>query len=43
LSAVTALPFDVATAKVFGQIQTKLETAGTVLPDADVQIAATAI
>jgi predicted nucleic acid-binding protein len=43
LPAVTALPYDVATAKVFGQIRAKLEEAGTILPDADLQIAATAI
>ena len=43
LPAVTALPYDVATAKVFGQIRAKLETAGNILPDADIQIAATAI
>jgi len=43
LPAVTALPYDVAIAKVFGQVRAKLEMAGTILPDADVQIAATAI
>jgi len=43
LPAVTALPYDIATAKVFGQIRAKLEEAGTILPDADIQIAATAI
>lgn len=43
LPAVTALPFDVATAKVFGQIRARLEEVGTILPDADLQIAATAI
>jgi predicted nucleic acid-binding protein len=43
LPAVTALPYDVATAKVFGQIRAQLEKAGTALPDADLQIAATAI
>jgi tRNA(fMet)-specific endonuclease VapC len=43
LPAVTALPYDVATAKVFGQIRAKLEETGTILPDADLQIAATAI
>ena len=43
LTDVTTLPYDVATAKVFGQIRAKLETAGSVLPDADIQIAATAI
>jgi tRNA(fMet)-specific endonuclease VapC len=43
LRAVTALPYDVATAKVFGQTRAHLEEAGTTLPDADLQIAATAI
>jgi len=43
LPAVTALPYDVATAKVFGHIRAELETAGSILPDADLQIAATAI
>ena len=43
LPAVTALPYDVATAKVFGQIRAHLEEVGTILPDADLQIAATAI
>ena len=43
LPAVTVLPYDVATAKVFGQVRARLEEAGTVLADADVQIAATAI
>ena len=43
LPAVTVLPYDVATAKVFGQIRAQLEEAGTILADADLQIAATAI
>ena len=43
LPAVTSLPYDVATAKVFGQIRAQLEDAGNILPDADLQIAATAI
>lgn len=43
LPAVTVLPYDVATARVFGQIRARLEEAGTILPDADLQIAATAI
>ena len=43
LPAVTALPYDVATARVFGQTRAHLEEEGTILPDADVQIAATAI
>ncbi len=43
LPAVTVLPYDMATAKMFGQIRARLEEAGTILPDADIQIAATAI
>jgi predicted nucleic acid-binding protein len=43
LPAVTSLPYDVATAKVFGQIRAQLEEAGTILADADLQIASTAI
>jgi len=43
LPAVTALPYDIRTAKVFGQIRARLEESGTILPDADIQIAATAI
>ncbi|MEX2531657.1 MAG: type II toxin-antitoxin system VapC family toxin [Gemmatimonadota bacterium] len=43
LPAVTVLPFDVATAKVFGQIRAELEKRGRPLPDADIQIAATAV
>jgi predicted nucleic acid-binding protein len=43
LPAVTALPYDVATAKEFGQIRAHLEKVGIILPDADLQIAATAI
>jgi predicted nucleic acid-binding protein len=43
LPAVTSLPYDVATAKLFGQIRAQLEDAGNILPDADLQIAATAI
>ncbi|CAB1060832.1 hypothetical protein D1BOALGB6SA_5599 [Olavius sp. associated proteobacterium Delta 1] len=43
LPAITALPYDVATAKTFGQIRAKLEETGNILPDADLQIAATAI
>lgn len=43
LPAVTVLPYDVATAQVFGQIRAQLEEAGTILADADIQIAATAI
>lgn len=43
LPAVTVLPFDIGTAKIFGKIRAHLEETGTILPDADVQIAATAL
>ncbi len=43
LPAVTVLPYDVATARVFGEIRAHLELTGQVLADADVQIAATAV
>jgi len=43
LSAVTVLPYDTATARVFGRIRAHLEDEGQVLPDADLQIAATAL
>lgn len=43
LPAVTVLPYDVAIARVFGEIRAALEEAGTILADADLQIAATAI
>jgi predicted nucleic acid-binding protein len=43
LPAATVLPFDVATAKVFGEIRAELEDRGQLLPDADIQIAATAV
>lgn len=43
LPAVTTLPFDAATAKIYGRVRARLEKAGTVLPDADLQIAATAL
>lgn len=43
LPAVTTLPYDVATARVFGRIRAELERAGTILPDADLQIAAIAL
>lgn len=43
LPAVTVLPYDISIAKVFGKIRARLEVTGTSLPDADIQIAATAI
>ncbi len=43
LPSLTVLPYDVGTARVFGEIRADLETRGAILPDADLQIAATAI
>ncbi len=43
LPAVTVLPYDTGTAEIFGMIRAYLEAAGTILPDADIQIAATAL
>ena len=43
LPAVTVLPYDVATARVYGQLSAQLEEEGQALADADLQIAATAI
>ena len=43
LPALTVLPYDVAVARVFGQTRAHLEALGQILPDADIQIAATAI
>lgn len=43
LVAVTVLPYDVAIARVYGEIEAALVTRGERLADADLQIAATAI
>ncbi len=43
LPAMTVLPYDAEAARVFGEIQARLETEGQVMADADLQIAATAI
>ena len=43
LPAVTVLPYDISIAKIFGTIRAHLEETGMILPDADIQIAATAI
>ena len=43
LPSVTVLSYDVAAARVYGEIRARLEKAGTPLPDADLQIAATAL
>jgi len=43
LPALTVLPFDAATAQVYGQLAAALEARGRRLADADLQIAATAL
>jgi tRNA(fMet)-specific endonuclease VapC len=43
LPAVTVLPYDVATAHVYGKIRAQLEETGQMLADAALQIAATAL
>ena len=43
LPAVTVLPYDTGTAKIFGKIRAYLEESGMILPDADIQIASTAL
>lgn len=43
LPALTVLPYDVAVARVFGEIHAVLTGAGRSLADADLQIAATAL
>ena len=42
LAAATVLPLDVAVARVWGELDARLRDRGTVLVDADLQIAATA-
>ena len=42
LPAITVLPYDVATARIYGQLRAQLEEEGMTLADADLQIAATA-
>ncbi len=43
LPAITVLPFDLAVARVYGEIEAGLARAGRGLADADLQIAATAV
>lgn len=43
LPALTVLPYDTAVARRFGAIRAMLEERGELLPDADLQIAATAV
>ena len=40
---LTTLPYDTASAKVFGQLRSQLEIIGRVIEDSDLQIAATAV
>jgi predicted nucleic acid-binding protein len=43
LPAVTVLSYDLAAARVYGQVRAHLESAGRPVADADLQIAATAL
>lgn len=43
LPALTVLPYETATARIYGEIQANLTSSGQPLEDADLQIAATAI
>ena len=43
LPAITVLPYDSGTARIYGRIRARLEGAGRMLADADLQIAATAL
>lgn len=43
LPALTVLPYDAETARVYGALRARLEEAGQTLTDADLQIAATAV
>ena len=43
LATVSVLPFDVAIARLWGQLQADLEISGNLFADADLRIAATAI
>ena len=43
LPALTVLPYDTGVAREFGAIRARLEERGQILPDADLQISATAI
>ncbi|MGK7957967.1 MAG: type II toxin-antitoxin system VapC family toxin [Crocosphaera sp.] len=43
LPQLTVIPFDVVTAKIYGEIYAELEKNGQILAHADLQIAATAI
>lgn len=43
LPALTVLAYDLPTARVYGSVRARLEVAGKILADADLQIAATAL
>jgi predicted nucleic acid-binding protein len=43
LPSVTVIPYDLAAARVYGQVRAELEKTGRSLADADLQIAATAL
>lgn len=43
LPAITVLAYDLGTARLYGSIRSRLEAAGKMLADADLQIAATAL
>ena len=43
LPSVTVIPYDLAAARVYGQVRAELEQAGKLLADADLLIAATAL
>src|SRR5262245_24396245 len=43
LPVLTVLPYDVAVARVYGELRATLESEGTPLAEADLQIAATAV
>lgn len=43
LPAISVLPYDLPTARIYGRLRGHLEAAGKMLADADLQIAATAL
>ena len=43
LPAMTVLPYDIGVAREFGRLRAELEETRSLLPDADIQIAATSI
>jgi len=43
LPALVVLPYDAAVARIYGEIHARLSSEGTILADADLQIAATAV